>query len=322
MFKSALSLILAVVGAASVSAQDSLIPTHVSDPGEINVTAELRYHAGQGTLSNPSFEVDFDDAHFLGLFRVGVGVGGGFEVEAAFPFEFSGVGEADDSGIEFEVETAGLGDLFLEGNYLIVPMGKDAPQVLAGLVVVLPVGDDDFATPEIRIGGVQVQDGEEGGLGEGVFKVGVQFGVSQKVTGAHLYGAARFLVSTGKQDEDDQEIDHSDVFSLLAGAMIPLGETSNLDIRLNLNYLGDEIAEDDFGAESTEEAHINVNLEPRLYFTVGSTATLILGATLGWQQDHAVDEEANLDLEQVFTYGVTLGLHLRLGVPLVGGSRK
>ena len=322
MVKSALSLALVFGCAASVGAQDYLLPTHVSAPGEINISAELRYQAGEGTLSNPSFEVDFEETHVLGLFRFGVGIGSGFEIEASAPFEFSGTGEADESGVEFEVETAGLGDLMLEGNYLISPMGKDAPQVLAGLVVVLPTGNDDFATPEIRVGGVEVQQGEEGGLGQGVFKIGVQFGVSQKVTGAHIYGAARFLVSTGTQDQDDLEIDHPDVFSLLAGAMIPLGETSNLDIRLNLNYLSDEVAEDDFGDESTEEAHFNVNLEPRFYFTVGSTATIILGGSLGWQQDHAVDEEAELDLEQVFTYGVTLGLHLRLGVPLVGGARR
>jgi hypothetical protein len=97
---------------------------------------------------------------------------------------------------------------------------------------------------------------------------------------------------------------------------------SNLDIRLNLNYLGDEVAQDDLGGESTDEAHFNVFLEPRLYFSIADTATIILGGSLGWQQDHAVDEEAELDLEQVFTYGVTLGLHIRLGVPLVGGAKR
>ncbi len=322
MFKSALSAFLAIGCVTSVSAQDSLIPTHVSDTGEVTVTAELRFQAGQGTLSDPLTEADIDLTNFLALFRVGVGVGSGFEIEASVPFGFSGVVESDDFALDFEIETAGLGDLTLEGNYLLVPSSKTSPQVIAGLVIVVPSGDDDFPVAEVRINGTQVQQGEEGGLGEGVFKIGVQFGVSQKVTGAHIYGAARFLVSTGTQDQDNLEIDHADVFSLLAGAMIPLGETSNLDIRLNLNYESDEVAEDDFGGESTEEAHINVNLEPRLYFTVGSTATLILGGSLGWQQDHAVDEEANLDLEQVFTYGVTLGLHLRLGVPLVGGAKK
>jgi len=44
----------------------------------------------------------------------------------------------------------------------------------------------------------------------------------------------------------------------------------------------------------------------------------VLGINLGWVQDHAVDEEAELDLEEVFTYGVLIGLHLRLGVPLAG----
>lgn len=98
------------------------------------------------------------------------------------------------------------------------------------------------------------------------------------MTGAHIYGAARYLVSTGTQDEDDLEIDHPDTFSLLAGAMLPIGETTHLDLRLNVNHVGDEVAEDDFGNESTEEAHLTFNVETRFYFTVGSTATLILGA--------------------------------------------
>ena len=318
MRKSAWTAVLLFACGSAAAAQESLLPTHVSDSGEVTVSAALRFAAGQGTLSNPAFEVDFDDTHFLGEFRFGVGVGGGFEIEASFPFEFSGTGEADENNVEFEVETAGLGDLTVEANYVLVPSLKATPQVIAGLVLVLPVGNDDFPTPDIRFNGVQVQDGEEGGLGEGVFKIGLQFGVSQKVTGAQIYGLARFLASTGTQDQDDAEIDHPDVFSLVAGAMLPIGETSNLDIRLTLNHVGDEIEDDDFSGESTEEAHLNMGLETRFYFTVGSTATLVLGAGLGWVQDHAVDEEAELDLEEVFTYGVTVGLHLRLGVPLVG----
>jgi hypothetical protein len=318
MLKIPVSLTLVFVCSASVSAQESLIPTHISGAGEFTVEGFLRFQAGQGTLSNPAIDVDFEDTHFFAEFKAGVGVGGGFEIEASFPFEFTGTGEADESGVEFEVETAGLGDLTLEGNFLIAPSTKATPNVMAGLVIVLPSGNDDFAVPEIRFGGVQVQDGEEGGLGDGVVKAGLQFGVDHKVTGAHLYGLVRMVFSTGKQDQDDLEIDHPDVFSLVAGAMLPLGATSNLDLRLAMQHVGDEIAEDDLGGESTDEAHIQMFLDARFYFTVASTATIVLGVNGGWVQDHAVDEEAELDLEEVFTYGVTLGLHLRLGVPGTG----
>ena len=322
MSKTAWAWVLVIGCVSPAAAQESLLPTHVSDAGEVTITGQLRYLAGRGTLSNPIFEVDFDQTHFLGEFRVGVGVGGGFEIEGSFPFEFTGMGEADESGVEFELETAGLGDLTLEGNYLLAAASKTSPSIMAGLVVVLPVGNDDFAVPEIRFNGVLVQDGEEGGLGEGVVKVGLQFGVSQKVTGAEIYGIARYLASTGTQDEDDSEIDRPDVFTLAAGAMLPVGATSSLDLRLILNHVGEEIEDDDTAGESTEEAHLELFLDARLYFTVGSTASLVLGGTLGWTQDHAVDEEADLDFEGVFNYGVTLGLHLRLGVPLVGGGRK
>jgi hypothetical protein len=322
MFKTACSAILVFACVASVRAQESLLPTHISDTGEVTVTAMLRFNAGQGTLSDPLAEADFDLSSFFGEIRVGVGVGSGFEIEGSFPYAFSGTGEADEGGFGFEVENVGLGDLTVEGNYLLVPSSKTSPQVMAGLVVVLPMGNDDFATPEIRIGGVTVQQGDEGGIGDGVFKIGVQFGVSQKVTGAEIYGLARFVVSTGKQDDGDTEVDHPDVFTLVGGAMVPLGDTSNLDVRLTLNHRGDKVADDGFGSESTDESHLDLNLEARFYFTVGSTATLVLGAGAGWIQDHAVDEEASLDLEQAFTYGVGIGLHLSLGVPLVGGAKK
>jgi hypothetical protein len=317
MSKTASALLLVLACAASVSAQESLRPTHISNTGEVTVTAALRYQAGGGTLTSPVFDVDFDDTHLFGEFRAGVGIGGGLEIEGSIPFEFSGKGEADDGGVEFEVETAGLGDLTLEANYLIVPASKTTPQVMAGLVLVLPVGNDDFATPELRIGGVLVQDGDEGGIGEGVFKIGAQFGVDTQVTGAHLYGLARFVISTGTQDDGDDEIDHPDVFTLVAGAMVPLGGTSNLDIRLSFQYAGDEVADNAVSGEATEEAHVSFFLEPRFYFTVGSMATIFLGGNAGWVEDHAVNEETEVDLEDVFVYGITLGLHLRLGVPLV-----
>lgn len=318
MLKTPLSVALVLGCITSVSAQESLLPTYVNGSAEVTVEALLRFQAGQGTLSNPSFDVDFDDTHFFAEFRAGVGIGGGFEIEASVPFEFTGTGEADESGVEFELETAGLGDLTLEGNFLITPASKSTPNVMAGLVIVLPSGNDDFGVPEIRVNGVLVQDGEDGGLGDGVVKAGLQFGVSQELTGATVYGLARMVFSTGKQDQDDVEIDHPDVFSLVAGAMLPLGKTSNLDLRLTAQHIGDEVEKDDFFGDSTEEAHLNMNLDARLYFTVASTATVVLGASAGWVQDHAVDEESELDLEEVFTYGVTLGVHLRLGA---GGGK-
>lgn len=154
MFKTACSAILVAACVTSVRAQESLIPTHVSGSGEVTVTAELRYQAGRGTVSDPLGEADFDLNQFLVRFRFGVGVGSGFEVEASSPFGFSGVFETDDFGFDFEVETAGLGDLTLEGNYLVVPGSKVSPQVVAGLVAVLPVGNDDFPVAEIRVNGV------------------------------------------------------------------------------------------------------------------------------------------------------------------------
>src|SRR5688572_11060101 len=124
MFKPVWSLVLALGCITPVVAQDSLIPTDISDSGEVTVTALLRYILGQGTLTNPLFDVDFDDTHLLGEIRVGVGLGSGFEIEGSFPFELQGKAEADEGGVEFESETAGLGDLTVEANYRLLAPAK------------------------------------------------------------------------------------------------------------------------------------------------------------------------------------------------------
>jgi hypothetical protein len=318
MSKTTGSAILVFAFAIPAAAQESLLPTYVNQSGEVTVEATFRYLAGQATLSAPIAEADFESTNLFGDLRAGVGLGGRFEIEASVPFVFDSTAEAEEGGLEVEFETAGLGDLSLEANYLITPASKTSPQVVGGLIVVLPTGDNDFAEPEVRFNGVQIEEGKEGGLGDGVVKVGLGFAVGKQLTGAHVYGAARFLISTGTDEEDDLEIDRPDVFSVVGGAMVDIGAHSSLDIRAIINYVGDEVAEDDTGAESTDEAHVNVTLEPRLYFSIGDTATLILGGAVGWEQDHAVDEEAELEVEDAFTYGVSLGLHLRLG----GGKNK
>jgi hypothetical protein len=313
MSKTAWSWVLIVAAAVPAGAQESLLPTYVNESGEVTVEATFRYLAGQATLSNPLLEADFESTNLFADLRAGVGLGGRFEIEASVPYQLDGTAEAEEGGFEVEFETVGLGDLTLEGNYLITPASRTSPQVVGGLIVVLPTGDSDLSDPEVRFNGVQVEEGNEGGLGDGVFKVGLGFAVGKQLTGAHVYGAARFLIATGKDEVDDDEVDRADVFSVLGGAMIEIGATSNLDIRAIINYVGDEVAEDDTGAESTDEAHINITLEPRLYFSIGDTATLILGGALGWEQDHAFDEEGDGELEDLYTYGVSLGLHLRLG---------
>ena len=313
MSKLAYSIALVLGLASAARAQESLLPTYVNDASEFTLTGRLGYIAGEGTLTNPAFDIDFEDTIVLAEIRFAVGIGGRFEIEAAVPFAFSGSGEADESNVEFEIETAGMGDMSLDLNYAIIQESKSSPQVFAGLVMVLPVGDDDFGVPEIRIGGVQVQDGEEAGLGEGVFKAGLQVGVSKELTGAHVYGLVRFIAATQTQEEDDVEIERPDVFTFIAGAMVPLGSNSNLDLRLNVNFVGDEVEEDDTFGDTTEEAHYRATLEALLYFQVGDTAAIILGGSVGMTEDHAIDEEAELDLEEVFTYGLQLGLHLRFG---------
>jgi hypothetical protein len=313
MSKFAYSTAFVLALASAASAQDSLLPTYINDSAEITATGRLGYFAGEGSLTNPAFDIDFEDTIILAELRAAIGIGGRFEIEAAVPFAFSGSGEADESNVELEIETAGMGDMSLDLNYAIIQESKSSPQIMAGLVMVLPVGNDDFGVPEIRIGGVQVQDGEEAGLGEGVFKAGLQVGVSKKLTGAHVYGLVRFIAATQNQEEDDVEIDRPEVFTVVAGAMVPLGSTSNLDLRLNVNFVGDEVEDDDTFGETTEEAHFRANLDAFVYFNIGDTATIILGGNIGMTQDHAIDEEAELDLEEVFTYGLSLGLHLRFG---------
>ena len=310
------SFILVFIWASPVAAQESLLPTHISGPHEITVTAELRYTSISGFLSDSLGELDYRETHVLADLRFGVGVGGGFEIEGSFPVDLQGRARADESDLEIEIETGGLGDLTVEGNYLLRPATGSSPQIMAGLLLVLPTGDDDLALAEIRSAGSIVQEGEKGGIGDGVFKAGFQFGLSQRSEeGQVYYGQIRYVFPLGTQNGDDFEADHADVFSLTVGGLLPLGEKSSLELKWALGVLGDEVVDFETGGDATEEAHYSIAFESRFLFNMGRTSTLILGLGFAWIQDHELIEQDDFELEDAFGWGLSIGLHFRLGVP-------
>jgi hypothetical protein len=317
MSKSAWTALWILAAGSAAMAQDALVPTHISNFGEITATFRLRYDAGQGNLKDPTFELDLDVKRFFGELQAGVGLGHGFEVEATLPYQFQGTFQAEQGGVEFEQEQVGLGDLTLAGNYRLVEESKTSPQVIGGLLLVLPFGNDDLGATELRIGGVTITQGDEQGLSDDVFKIGFQAGVSKKLEAAEVYGLIGFLVATEDRDEGNIEVDLPNVFTLTAGAKMPLGATTFLDLRTNLRHVGEEV-EDDPAGDSTEEAHVELELQARFYFTLGGGAAVVLGAGVGWIQDHAVVEESNLDVEGLYTYGLEFGIHIHLGLPVVG----
>jgi hypothetical protein len=306
------SFILAFLCASPVAAQETLLPTDILEQREFTVTTELRYTVLEALLVDPLSVLDFKQTQLLADLRIGVGLGGGFEIEGSFPIAFRNRAKADEEDFlgDFEIESGGLGDLTVEGNHLL------SPQLMGGLVLVLPTGDDDLPVAEIRFDGDVIQEGEKGGIGEGVFKAGFQVGLSHEADDGQIYyGRIRYVLALGTQEEDDFEIEHADVFTLTLGALLPLGENWDVDLRWNLAILGDEVAEADTGEEATEESHFSIDFESRFLVKVGRTSTLILGLGFGWIQDHEVAEEDDAELEDAWGWGLTLGLHVKWGEP-------
>jgi hypothetical protein len=256
--------------------------------------------------------LDFDETHFLFDLQVSYGVSDRIEIEAFLPYEIDGQADGDDGDFEFEARTVGLGDLTIGANYLILRPLDGAPQVTGGLVIVLPTGDSELGVAEIQSGGTVTQEGEEGGIGDGVLKVGFQAGIQAPLESGVVYAELRYVFPMGTDNGDDVEIDRADEFTATAGMMLPLGSSSNIDLRWTLAARGDEVADFDATGESTEESHLSFQFESRFYFKANRTTHLFGALGLGWIGDHAADEEDDAEIKDVYGWGITFGLQVKL----------
>jgi len=294
-------------------AQDGLTPTDILPMGRFTADARLLMTIGEGTLDSGPATIDGDIRQFLAVFEAAVGLGMGFEVEANLPVAFSSEISFEEGSAEYTEETKGLGDLTLGLNYALIQQKGDEPQLFIGAFILLPVGNDDPAVAEIvTAGGVVVQNGEDGGIGDGAFGFGGQIGLSKRFGSVEPYFVFRYFVH-GESDVDDIETDHADVASLILGMEIHAGDQATIDLRAWVDLIGEEVDEDSLGAETTEEKHASYGFQGRVYLSLGSQVALVAGVGISAVEDHAIDEESTLDLTDTWIFGAEFGLHIVFG---------
>jgi hypothetical protein len=307
------SLVLSLALAqGDAKAQEGLTPTDILSMGRFTAAGYLGASIGQASLEANTFDEDGDIREFLLRLEVAVGLGAGFEVEASLPIALMSELEFDSGGVEFKQESKGLGDLTLGLNYALIQETKDAPQLLIGAFVVLPTGDDEAGEPEIVVNNVVVQDGEDAGFGTGAFQYGFQVGLSKRAGQVEPYLLFRYLFG-GTGDDGDVETEFANVGTLLLGMEIHAGDQLTIDIRGILEFRSDEVEEDEFNNETTEEAHVSYGLQGRLYASLGSQVALVLGLGAFSTQDHAINEESDLDLTGVIIITAEVGLQISFG---------
>lgn len=293
-------------------AQDGLTPTDVLPTGRFTAEARLIMTLGQGTLDTGPASIDGDIREFLVAFEAAAGLGLGFEIEARLPIAFTSEFSFEEGDAEFTQESKGLGDLELNLNYAIIQETKDDPQLIIGAFIVLPTGDDDPGEEEIVVGGVQIQDGEDAGIGDGAFGFGGQVGLSKRFGQVEPYFIFRYFVA-GTSDVDDVETDHADVATILLGMEIHAGDQATIDLRAWVNINGEEVEEDDTGAETTEEKHASYGFQGRVYLSLGSQVAIVAGVGISAVEDHAIDEESQFELTDTWIFGAEFGLRIVFG---------
>jgi hypothetical protein len=293
-------------------AQDGLTPTDVLPMGRFTASARLLASLGEGTLDAGPATIDGDIRQFFVVFEAAAGLGMGFEIEAQLPVAFSSEISFEENDVEFTEETKGLGDLTLGANYAIIQQKGEEPQLIIGGFILIPVGDDDPAVAEIVSGGTVIQNGEEGGIGDGAFGFGGQIGLSKRFGNVEPYLVFRYFVH-GESDVDDIETDHADVLSIILGMEIHAGDQVTVDLRAWVDLNGEEVDEDEFGNETTEEKHASYGFQGRVFLSLGSQVAIVAGVGISAVEDHAIDEEAQFDLTDTWIFGAELGLHIVFG---------
>jgi hypothetical protein len=310
-----LGLLLAGVPTAWAQ-NDGLTPTDVLEAGQFTVTARLQFLSGEGSVRNdPAFEADFKEQTFEALLGVAVGLGAGLEVELSIPYRFRGTvdGEGEFLGASFESEdeSLGFGDLQISPVLRLLRENAQSPQIIIGGIAVAPTGNDKRGDAELEIGGVPVSDGEEGGIGQGVWKFGGLAGISKNLGLVEPYLVVSYLWG-GTRERNDVDEERADVGTILAGAEWHLSPSTRLDTRALFFFVGEEVTEE-AGQEAVEEAHFRFGFQASVYVNLGGPLTLTLGGGVLFVEDHTLDEVDDDDLEDTFQWNLGIGLHIVFG---------
>ncbi|HXG60945.1 MAG TPA: hypothetical protein VNO22_06215 [Planctomycetota bacterium] len=310
-----LGFLLAGVPAAWAQ-DDALTPTDVLEAGQFSATARLQFLSGQGDVRNdPVFEADFEEQTFEALLGVAVGIGAGLEVELSIPYRFRGTLEGDGEALgvsfESEEESLGFGDLQISPVLRLLREDASSPQLIVGAIAVAPTGNDKRGDPELEVGGSSVSEGEEGGIGQGVWKFGGLAGISKNLGLVEPYLVVSYLWG-GERERNDVDEERADLWTILAGAEWHLSPTMRLDTRALFFFVGEDVTEES-GSEAIEEAHFRFGFEASVYAKLGGGFTLTLGGGVLFVEDHTIDEVDEEDLENAFQWNLGVGLHFFFG---------
>ncbi len=311
MKRSILSFAVTLSAAAGAWAQDGLTPTDVLEGGKVSASGRLQFATGQGDLKSGAVTADVDLDVFQVILQGAVGLGMGFEVEVALPYQFSGKSEIDAGGAStLEFEEIGFGDLVIAPIYRLLKDDMSGPQLIIGGIAVAPTGKDEPAEP--KTAGVS---GEEGGIGDGTWRFGAMAGISKRLGVAEPYLTVSW-VSGGDSEASNIETERADVLTITFGAEFHLGDKTALDFRGSFEFIGEEVDKDTVPpvTETTEESHFQHSWQAQLYYTAGSGVTLVLGVAVVFIEDHQVDDDPflPLDLEDTFIFGASVGVHINL----------
>ena len=190
-----------MVAAGTARAQDVLTPTDVLEAFEVAGTIRAQGSMGRGTLENTAIDIDVKLQSLQFLLDGGVGLGGGIEVEFELPTQpwgdLDGDGTFGAADAELQQHSVGFGDLTLRGNYRLLKDSVASPTLLFGVVAIVPTGNDKRGQSEVVIGGVTVQDDEDGAIGEGVWDYGVSAGLAKSLGGMELYAIGQYTLGGG-----------------------------------------------------------------------------------------------------------------------------
>jgi hypothetical protein len=312
----AFTAMLFLAGASTAWAQDdALLPTHLIDGGQVFVTGTNRYIGGGGDAEILSSPGDFTVSVFQLQLDAGVGLGMNFEIDASITYQFIGKTKSDfnvgGNNVEFDSENVGFSDLVLNPRYAILRDSATSPQLIVGGVLVAPVGNDKSGQSEQKTNGFVTTSGEDGGIGDGIWRYGFQTGLSKRIAILEPYLLTSYVWADPRKKNGVEE-ERADVWNLTLGAFWHLSPMATLDTRFIVSRESDDKSENT-GTQVEEEAHFNYTAQAALHLRAGSIATFIIFAGATFVQDHEVLDQIQLEVSDDINWFAGVGLHLLFG---------
>ncbi len=295
---------------------DNLTPTDILGFAEVSATARLRASIGTRTFGGDLYDIDLDTEDYRFILEGGVGIGMGFEVEAEVPYLIRNVveGDGDVAGMpaELDVEAYSIGDLTLRLNYAAVRETVATPQVVVGLVTVMPTGYGKEPVAGVMVNNIVISDKEKGGIGEGIIRYGLVAMIGKDLQVVEPYAGVGYVFG-GTHERKGVDYDRSDYGILMAGAELHLPGSASVDVRGTVFFQGVSSEEDQGTGElSTAEKHKVYNVAGHVYVPMGGPFTLVVGAGFDWVEKHEVDAQEGLVLKSVPNPHAEVGIHLYL----------